>query len=117
MRRPPDCVVLVARTHWLVGAVIVVSGAVLHGFTRGLPAVEFGARTYVVVASLAGVYLLGGTLVWFGAPLGRALSRVCGLLYLPRPFGSHLWTIMNSPEFRGHFARGKSATASDAERF
>jgi hypothetical protein len=65
--------------------VIVVSIGVLHLITRNLPAIEFGPKTYVITWSLAALYGLTGTLVWFGAPLGRLLSRICGLLYLPRP--------------------------------
>ena len=104
MRRPPECVAFVARTHWLVGIVIVVSIALLYWLTRHLPAVEFGRRTYVITGSLATLYLLGGTLVWLGAPLGRLVSRICALLYLARPqFGSAVWETMNSPEFQSHF--------------
>jgi hypothetical protein len=102
-RRPPENVALVARTHALVGAVILVSVALLTAFTRNLPYFEFGTRSYVIAFSVAAFYLLGGALVWFGAPLGRVVSRVCGLLYLARPFGSILWQIMDSEEFKAHF--------------
>jgi hypothetical protein len=106
MRRPPDCVAFVAKTHWLVGAVIVVSLALLYSFTRRLPMVEFGTRTYAITGGLAALYLLAGTLVWFGAPFGPLLSRVCSLLYLARPnFGSLVWETMNSAEFKAHFGR------------
>jgi hypothetical protein len=106
MRPPPKCVALVARTHWLVGATIAVAIALLHVLTRNLPAIEFGLRTYILTGTLAILYLLTGTLVWFGAPLGRLLSRICCLLYLPRPsFGGRLWELMNSPEYQAHFRR------------
>lgn len=105
MARPPDCVVLVARTHWLVGIVIAGSIGLLYWSTRQLP-IEFGFRTYAITGSLAVLYLLGGTLVWFGAPLGRVVSRVCALLYLSRPrLGSRLWETMDSAEFKAHFVR------------
>ena len=106
MRRPPQCVAFVARTHWIVGLAIVGSVAVLHLVTRKLPSIEFGAKTYLITGGLAALYLLAGTLVWFGAPFGKLLSRVCTLLYLPRPqFGGVLWETMNSPEFKEHFTR------------
>ena len=106
MPRPPSCVALVARTHWLVGAVILVSLALLAWVTHRVPRIEFGAATYGIAGGLAALYLLAGTLVWLGAPFGRLLSRICGLLYLPRPqFGSLLWDIMDSPEFKVHFTR------------
>jgi hypothetical protein len=109
MPRPPSCVALVARTHWAVGTVIVIATVLLHLLTRQMPRIEFSLRTYLIAGSLAGLYLLAGTLVWFGAPLGPLLSRVCSLLYLPRPqFGSHLWETMNSAEFKAHFARRRS---------
>ena len=103
---PPKPVAFVARTHWFVGIIIVASIGLLHLLTRNLPGIEFRPRTYVITGSLGGLYLLAGTLVWFGAPLGRLLSRICALLYLPRPqFGGQLWDIMNSPEYQAHFTR------------
>ena len=106
MRPPPQCVALVARTHWFVGVTIVASIVLLHVLTRKLPGIEYGPRTYILTGSLAVLYLLAGTLVWFGAPFGRLLSRICCLLYLPRPsFGGRLWEIMNSAEYRAHFTR------------
>jgi hypothetical protein len=121
MRRPPQCVAFVARTHWTVGLIIVGSIGLLHLLTRNLPAIEFGPRTYAMTGGLAALYLLTGTLVWFGAPFGRLFSRVCALLYLPRPqFGSLLWETMNSPEFKAHFTherkRGEGAPANHANR-
>jgi hypothetical protein len=107
MRRPPHCVIVVARTHWLVAGVILIATGALHVFTHKLPQIEFEAKTYMIAGGLAALYLLAGILVWFGAPFGPLLSRICALLYLPRPqFGSHIWDIMNSPEFRAHFHRG-----------
>jgi len=106
MRRPPKPVSFVARTHWFVGLTIVASIGVLHFITRNLPGIEFQLRTYIITGSFGALYLLAGTLVWFGAPLGRLLSRVCGLLYLPRPqFGGLIWDTMNSPEYQAHFTR------------
>lgn len=106
MRRPPDGVVFVARTHGFVGLVILTSLLPLYFVTRQLPAIEFGARTYGSVTALGAFYLGTALLVWRGSPLGPALSRVCCLLYLPRPaFGARLWETMNTPEFRGHFRR------------
>lgn len=116
MRRPPPGVVLVARTHWMVGAVIVLATALLLWLTRHVPRIEFGVRTYVVAGTLAALYIGTGALVWWGAPLGRLLSRVCALLYLPRPnFGSCLWETMNSPEYQAHFAKGKESPANHAK--
>jgi hypothetical protein len=109
MRRPPRSVAFVARTHWTVGAAIAVSVGLLHGATRRLPQLEFGPRTYLIAGGLAALYLLAGTLVWCGLPLGRFLSHVCALLYLPRPqFGSLVWETMNTEEFRAHFARRRA---------
>ena len=101
----PASVALVAKTHWLVGVVSLVSILFLTALVQKFP-VEASRRTYVITLSIAGVYLLAGTLVWFGAPFGRILSRICALIYLARPqFGSPLWRMMDSEEFKGHFAR------------
>jgi hypothetical protein len=106
MSRPPP-VSHVARTHWVVGVMIAFFVAVLHAMTFRLP-IAFGTKSYAIALSLAALYLAGGTLVWFGLPFGRFVSRVCGLLYLARPdFGSHLWRLMDAPEYRAHFVRGK----------
>jgi hypothetical protein len=109
MPKPPRCVAFVAKTHWLVGCVITASILLLHGLTRNLPGIEFARKTYVITGGLALLYLLAGTLVWFGAPFGPLLSRICGLLYFPRPnFGSQVWDTMNSPEFKEHFNRSRT---------
>ena len=101
--RPPDCVALVARTHWAVGGSILVSIGLLRWVTAKFP-IEFAPRTYVITGGLAVLYGLAGTLVWLGTPVGKFLSRVCGLLYLARPqLGSRLWTMMDSEEFQAHF--------------
>jgi hypothetical protein len=106
MSRPPPPVALVARTHWLVGAVIALSVVFLNALLQKFP-VEASPRTYTITLSLAALYLGTGTLVWFGLPFGRFFSKVCGLIYLARPaFGSHLWNIMESEEYRSHFVRG-----------
>lgn len=107
---------LVARTHWTVGAVILVATLLLFWITQRLPRIEFGPRTYLITGGLALLYLAGGTLVWLGAPLGRLLSRVCALLYLPRPqFGSYLWETMNTPEYQAHFDRKPESKNSEAK--
>ena len=104
---PPASVALVARTHWAVGASILGSILLLRWVTAKFP-IEFAPRTYVITGGLAVLYGLAGTLVWFGTPTGRFLSRVCGLLYLARPqLGSRLWKIMDSEEFKAHFAPPK----------
>lgn len=114
MVRPPPSVVLVARTHWLVTAVVLISTGLLTWAAQRFP-VEFGVRTYAIVFSIAGLYLVAGVLVWFGLPLGRFFSRVCCLLYLSRPrLGSYLWELMSEPEFQGHFKRRGTATAAPA---
>lgn len=101
--RPPACVALVARTHWVVAGVILVSIGLLRWIVEKYP-VEFTVRTYAITGGLAALYGLTGALVWFGVPGGRFLSRVCSLIYLARPnLGSHLWEIMNSAEFKTHF--------------
>ena len=105
MTRPPGGVVLVARTHWVVGGVMLASVALLWFLTRNLPVV-FERMTYVITIGGGGLYLLAGTLVWFGTPLGRLLSKICGLIYLVRPqLGTRLWKIMDSPEYRAQFSR------------
>ena len=112
MRRPPACVKFVAYTHAFVGGVIVASTLLLHWITHDLPRIEFGARTYGYAGGLAAFYFLAAGLVWLGAPFGPLLSRICSLVYLPRPsFGSHVWETMDSPEFRAHFRRPPVADA------
>ena len=102
-RRPPACVALVARTHWVVGGVILISLGLMRWIVEKFP-VEFSMRTYAFTSGITVLYGLAGTLVWFGAPGGRWLSRVCTLLYLARPsLGSRLWDIMDSAEFKAHF--------------
>ncbi|MBI5693214.1 MAG: hypothetical protein HZC55_24315 [Verrucomicrobia bacterium] len=111
LRRPPAGVAFVAFTHGLTGLVIVAASVLLLSLTRNLPRFGFGFRTYVSVGGLAGLYLLTAVLVWFGWPFGRLLSRICGLLYLPRPaFGFRIWDTMDSPEFRDHFRRPRMET-------
>jgi len=104
--RPPDSVALVARTHWLVGAVALVSVGLLHVLTQGIPRVGFGPRTYAITVGLGVFYVATGTMVWFGTPLGRGCNHVCSLLYLVRPqLGDRIWRIARSPEFKAHFTR------------
>ena len=100
---PPECVALVARTHWVVGGVILLSIGLLRWMVAKFP-VEFTVRTYAVTGGLAALYGITGALVWYGVPGGRFLSRICSLIYLARPnLGSHLWDIMDSREFKEHF--------------
>lgn len=109
-RRPPAGVSLVARTHGVVGITALLSLYLLHLLTRSLPYVEFGPVTYRLAAAIGLTYCLTSVLVWFGTPAGRFLSRVCGLLYLARPqLGSHLWRIMDSAEYKAHFAARRTA--------
>ena len=116
-RHPPREVVLVARTHWTVGVVILLATALLWWITSRLPQIEFGPRTFVITGGLAALYLTAGTLVWLGAAPGRLLSRVCTLLYLPRPsFGGYLWETMNTSEYRAHFERVKPEINSEARK-
>ncbi len=104
--RPPDSVAHVARTHWLVGAVVVVSFLVLHALTRNLPRVDINPLAPRIVLGLGLLYLATGTMVWFGMPFGRFCSQVCGLLHLARPqLGDRIWRIMRSAEFKTHFGR------------
>ena len=116
MRRPPDCVAHVARTHWVVTGVILASIGVVQWIVVKFP-VAFSPRTYAITFGLAALYGLAGTLVWIGAPLGRFLSRLCGLLYLARPsLGSPLWQIMDSAEYQAHFETDKSDPNSEARK-
>ena len=108
--RPPPSVLLVARTHAAVAAVIFTSTGLLFVLTRRWP-VELEPITFQVSLGLGLLYGLAGYLVWRGLPPGRWLSRLCGLLYLARPgLGSQLWRIMDSEEYRAHFRRGERAT-------
>jgi len=107
--RPPACVALVARTHGLVGLTAIVSLFLLHLLTRNLRQIEFGPRTYALGLTIGLTYCLTSVLVWFGAPVGRLLSRICSLLYLARPqLGSHLWRIMDSADYQAHFRRPRA---------
>jgi hypothetical protein len=105
MRRPPPSVVLVARTHWLVGAAIVTAIVIVHAITRGLP-IAFSPKSYAITAGLAALFLATGALVWLGIPVGKPLTRVCSLFYLIRPrLCFQLWDLMRAPEFQAHFMR------------
>lgn len=117
MRRPPASVRHVAGTHWAVGAAVAASVALIHFSTRHLP-ISFSPKAYAIAGALVSLYLLTGTLVWFGLAPGGALSRLCTFLYVMRPGLSHrLGEMMRSPEFVAHFTRQplKEATPSDAE--
>lgn len=106
MRRPPPPpVALVARSHWLVGGVIVSAIALVHLITRDLP-IAFSPKAYAITGGLAALFLLTGTLVWFGLAPGQPLSRLCSLFYMIRPrLCFNLWEAMRQPEFKNHFAR------------
>lgn len=106
MRRPPECVVFVARTHWIVAAAIAGCTLPVHWLGQRLPGFETGSNMWMIAGGLALAYGLTGTLVWLGAPPGRLLSRMCSLVYLPRPqFGSRVWEAMNRTDFQAHFRR------------
>lgn len=103
--QPPASVLLVARTHAAVAAVIFASTGLLFALTRRWP-VELEPITFRLSLGLGSWYGLAGYLVWRGLPPGRWLSRICGLLYLARPgLGSQLWRIMDSEEYQSHFRR------------
>ena len=102
--RPPDSVAFIARTHWLVGGVALISVALLHGFTRGISRLVFNPHTLQIAIGVAVLYLATGTMVWFGTPLGRFCNHMCSLLYLVRPrLGDRVWGIMRTEEFKAHF--------------
>jgi hypothetical protein len=106
MPRPPDCVVFVARTHWTIAGAIAVAAIPMHWLGTQLPGFELRASAYLVVGGLMSGYALAGALVWRGAVLGRTLSRICSLLYLPRPqLGSRVWEAMKHADFEAHFSR------------
>ena len=108
LRRPPDSVAYIARSHWLVGTVALGSSGLLHLFTHNLPGVTFEPMTYRVALGIALLYLTGGTMVWFGTPLGRFVNHLCSLLYLVRPqLGDRVWRIMRTEEFKAHFTRDR----------
>jgi hypothetical protein len=105
----PSAVVLVARTHWLVGAIIIGSAVLVYAVTRGL--VSFKPSAAWITFGMGGFYLLAGTMVWFGVPFGRFASQLCTLLYLARPqLGSYIWETMNLPEFKAHFRRTRQSS-------
>lgn len=88
-----------------------ISGSLIAWTLQNVPRLEFGPRTYLITGGLAALYLLAGTLVWLGAPLGSVFSRICTLLYLARPnFGSAVWESMDLPEFKAHFDRRRKAS-------
>jgi hypothetical protein len=110
--RPPNCVALVAKTHWFVGGTVLISIFGIRWLVNQFP-VDFTGRTWAITLGIAGFYLVTGTLVWFGLPFGRVFSRVCSLIYLVRPkLGPWLWQIMDSEEFRSHFKRGRENRAN-----
>jgi hypothetical protein len=112
-RRPPQCVAVVARHHWVTGGAMLFFVALFHGFTREARAFEFSRRGYAITLGIAALYLLTGTTVWLGARPGRYLNYFCSLIYLARPsLGLRLWRINDSAEFKAHFEPG-TAPAPD----
>lgn len=106
MPRPPESIVFIARTHWLMGAVILFFAAMLYLLLRDSSVLELSRRTYAITVGLGATYLITGVLVWFGTPIGRVLNYVCSLLYLARPpLGLRIWKIMRSEEFKAHFRK------------
>lgn len=104
MRRPPEQVVFLARTHWLMSIVIGGFMGALHLLLRNSAVLELNAKTYAITLGLASLYAIAGALVWWGAPGGRLLNHVCSVFYFVRPpLGSKIWAIMRSEEFRNHF--------------
>ena len=100
MSRPP-IVVFIARTHALVGVVILASVVILHVVVSRLPRLQVESQTYAVTLGLACLYGLAAAAVWRGWRGAGILSRLCGLIYLVRPgLGDRVWTGMRSPEFR-----------------
>jgi hypothetical protein len=114
-RRPPDCVVVVARHHWLLSAVIFCFVAGVFALTRSWPRIEFGRQSYLIAFGLGFLYLAAGTMVWFGTPAGRLFNYVCSVLYLARPaLGLRILRISDSAEFKAHFKRDKSISNPEA---
>ena len=110
MSRPPESVAFAARNHWLVGAVALASVGVLHLMVMSSRVIAFGPSAYVVGLSLAGLYLVTGTLVWCGITPGQVLHPLCSLIYLPRPrLCMQLFRIARSPEFKEHFRGFRAA--------
>jgi hypothetical protein len=109
MSRPPESVAFVARHHWLMGGFIFCFVAGLYALTHNSHVLEFGRRSYVIALALGGLYLVTGALVWWGLPSGRAFNYACSIFYLVRPpLGFRILKISGSPEFKAHFARGKT---------
>jgi hypothetical protein len=109
MARPPDCVAVVARHHWLMSGAIFFAFAALHIAARSSRYFALSPKTYAICLGLGALYGATGAMVWFGTPAGRYLNYVCSLFYLARPqLGLRLWRIFDSAEFKAHFATGKS---------
>src|SRR5215212_1011770 len=99
MTRPPDSVAVIARHHWLTGGAMLIFVALVYVFTRDSRAFELSGKGYAITLGIAGTYLSAGTLVWFGAPVGRYVSYACSFIYLARPqLGLRLWRLMSTPE-------------------
>jgi hypothetical protein len=105
-RRPPDPVAFIARTHWVMGSVILSFAVMLYVLLRDSSVFELSRRTYTITLGLGIIYLIAGVLVWFGTPGGRVLNYVCSMLYLARPpLGMRIWKVMRSPDYKAHFSR------------
>lgn len=106
MPRPPEPILLIARTHVVMGGVILFFTVMLYALLRDSTVLELSRQTYAITITLSVLYLLAGLSVWQGWPIGRPLNYVCALLYLARPpLGLRIWKIMRSPEYREHFQR------------
>jgi hypothetical protein len=106
MPRPPECVALVARHHWLTSGAMLFFIGLLWIFTRDWYAFEISRKGYAITLAIAVFYGGVGAMVWFGVRVGRYLNYVCSLIYLARPaLGLRLWKAMGTPEFKNHFDR------------
>lgn len=106
MPRPPDSISFLARTHWVMGGVILAFAGALYGLLRDSSVLELSRKTYAITIGMGVLYFVTGVLVWFGAPVGRVLNYVASLLYLARPpLGLRIWKIMRSDEFKAHFGK------------
>lgn len=106
MSRPSDPIAFIARTHWLMGGVILFFAAMLYVLLRDSSVLELSRRTYGITLGLGVLYLVAGVLVWFGTPFGRVVNYVASFVYLARPpLGLRIWKIMRSEEYKAHFQR------------
>lgn len=106
MQRAPESILFIARTHVVMGGVILFFTVMLYALLRDSTVLELSRRTYAITITLSVLYVVTGLLVWRGWPMGRPLNYVLALLYLARPpLGLRIWKIMRSDEFKAHFRR------------